>query len=224
MLKSKRGKAAEIVVCERCGTEFLKETCNIRHAKHHYCSVICKSNTVSTKEFPCSECGTTVIKQAHIVARYPNGRHFCCLSHAASFNNRLREKTRRSKIEAVFFDRLVATFPEIEMIPNDKTILPGTEVDVAIPKLRLAIEWNGIVHLQPIYGQEKLELIQRRDAKKSQMAADLDIRLIVISDTDSKKKTLNRAYAEVCSIISSLVRLAGPDPATSTPPELCSTN
>ena len=205
MLKSKRGKAAEWVVCERCGDRFLKEVCNIRHTTHNYCSGRCRRNEQSTKTFPCAECGDPVVKQAAVRARYPNGRHFCCQSHAATFNNRLRQKTRRSKIEAEFFDRLVATFPEIEMIPNDKTMLPGIEVDVAIPSLRLAIEWNGVVHFQPIYDQEKLDVIQRRDAAKAQLAADLEIRLVVINDTDSSKKTLDRAYADVCSIISSLL-------------------
>lgn len=123
----------------------------------------------------------------------------------ATFNNRLRRRANRSKIETEFFDRLVASFPDIKMIPNDKEMLPGVEVDVAIPSLRLAIEWNGVIHFQPIYGQEKLNVVQRRDAMKSQLAADLEIRLIVINDTDSKKATLNRAYADVCEIISALL-------------------
>ena len=92
------------------------------------------------------------------------------------------------------------------MIPNDKAMLPGIEVDVAIPSLRLAIEWNGVVHFQPIYGQEKLDVIQRRDAMKAQLAADLEIRLVIINDTDSSKRTLNRAHADVCEIISELLK------------------
>lgn len=154
----------------------------------------------------CAECNTPVSRKGSEINKNNSGRYFCCQSHAATYNNRLREKTRRSKIEAAFYDRLVAAFPDIEMLPNDKTMLPGMEVDIAIPSLSLGIEWNGVVHLQPIYGQEKLEIIQRRDAMKSDLAAELDIRLVTISDHDSSKKTLERAFDEVSEIIVSLLQ------------------
>lgn len=203
MLKSKRGKAAELVVCETCGDKFLKEVCNIRQTNHNYCSQSCRRND---DQFMCAECNTPVSRKGSEINKNNSGRYFCCQSHAATYNNRLREKTRRSKIEAAFYDRLVAAFPDIEMLPNDKTMLPGMEVDIAIPSLSLGIEWNGVVHLQPIYGQEKLEIIQRRDAMKSDLAAELDIRLVTISDHDSSKKTLERAFDEVSEIIVSLLQ------------------
>ena len=206
MLKSKRGKSAQFVNCERCGFRFLKEVYEIQKSPHHFCSGRCVRNEDATLVFACAECGRKISRTSCENQKSKSGRAFCCKSPAATFNNRIREKTRRSKIEAAFYDRLVEAFPDVEMIPNDNTMLPGMEVDVAIPSLSLGIEWNGVVHLQPIYGQEKLELIQRRDAMKSQLAAAANIRLIVISDTDSSKKTLDRAFDEVHEILSELLQ------------------
>jgi hypothetical protein len=70
----------------------------------------------------------------------------------------------------------------LEIEANDKTLIPGYEVDIAIPSLRLAIEWNGGVHHKPIYGEEKLAIIQKRDEEKRRLAASLGIHLVAISD------------------------------------------
>lgn len=77
---------------------------------------------------------------------------------------------------------------------------------MAIPQLRLAIEWNGIVHFKPIYGQETLETLRERDDRKLRMAKMSDVNLIVIADLDSRAKTLDRAFDEVRSIINSLIQ------------------
>ena len=78
------------------------------------------------------------------------------------------------------------------MIPNDRRMLDGYEVDIAIPSLRLAIEWNGAIHRKPIYGQATLDRIQRRDQERLTLAARHEIDLVVIDDQESTEAAVRR--------------------------------
>ena len=55
-----------------------------------------------------------------------------------------------------------------------------------IPSLKLAFEVQGIFHYEPIFGQEKLEQIQKNDLEKIQKCKELDITLICINTTTQK--------------------------------------
>ena len=54
------------------------------------------------------------------------------------------------------------------------------ELDFYIPKLKLAIELNGITHYKPVYGKEKFERQQRNDALKRELCKEKGITLIEI--------------------------------------------
>ena len=84
-------------------------------------------------------------------------------------------------------------------------MLDGLEADISIPSLNLAIEWNGIVHFKPIYGQTKLDKIQDKDAEKLKIAANKNINLIVIPDLVSNNKILKQAFDDVKVIINKLI-------------------
>jgi hypothetical protein len=142
-----------------------------------------------------------VIKRPIDLKKMRNGRGFCSRSCAVSFNNKLKRKSRRSKVEVKFFQLLCARFPDLTMLPNDKTLIPGLETDIAIPSLKIAVEWNGIVHFEPIYGHEKLSAIQRKDAEKKLKATELGIHLIIISDFASDSKTVSEAFEQVSEFI-----------------------
>jgi len=71
------------------------------------------------------------------------------------------------------------------MVPNDRKLLDGYEIDISIPGLKLAIEWNGPLHRKPIYGDATLARIQRNDAAKSKLAQERGIELVVIEDLKS---------------------------------------
>ena len=91
------------------------------------------------------------------------------------------------------------------MKPNDKSLLDGLEVDIAIPSLNLAIEWNGIVHYKPIYGEKKLAQIKVKDAEKQKIAEEKLIDLIVITDMVSDQDRLEEALSEVSGVIKQLI-------------------
>ena len=63
----------------------------------------------------------------------------------------------------------------------------GSELDIYIPSLKLAFEIQGIFHYEPIFGQEKLDQIQKNDLEKIQRCEELNIKLIHI-DTRTQKR------------------------------------
>jgi hypothetical protein len=56
----------------------------------------------------------------------------------------------------------------------------GIELDFYFPDIRLAIEINGIVHYEPIYGPKTFERIQNADQQKIIKTSELGIELIIV--------------------------------------------
>lgn len=205
--RSKRPKTT--CVCAYCGNRFEKETSQLskpRYSGRDFCSTKClgmHKHDNGTVSCLCAECKQPMVKIRSEYERHTN--LFCSHSCSATFNNRLRKSARRSKIEIEFFDRLQSAFPSIEMLPNDRTMLDGMEVDIAIPSLQMAIEWNGLVHFSPIWGEEKLVDVQNRDRRRIELASRKDINLIVICDDRSNKQVLSKALKDVSAIIDSIL-------------------
>lgn len=206
--------------CNYCKNDFKRllatHNNNINNLSHKHQNIFCSrgccdkfKSEKNTIIIDCGSCGQKLTKQKSQAKRSKTGKTFCNQSCAATYNNKLKRKSRRSKIEAKFYNLIVKEFPSLDILSNDKTMLNGYEVDVAIPELQLAIEWNGIVHFKPIYGQTKLDRIQTRDTEKLKIASDKDINLIVISDLVSNDKILKQAFNEVKCIIQDLMPLPG---------------
>jgi len=193
-------------ICEQCYKTFDKKLNHIKRTAHNFCSKKCCEifRTKDRIQKKCEHCNNDLEIEQRLVKKSKTGRFFCNKSCAASYNNKLKRKSRRSKMEAKFYDLIVKEFPELDILPNDKTMLDGYEVDISIPELQLAIEWNGIVHFKPIYGQTKLDKVQTRDAEKLKIASNKDINLIVISDLVSDDKILKQAFDDVKNIIEGL--------------------
>ena len=169
-----------------------------------FCSQECYGEYNSkTKIKECKNCKKEIKRQTSQLKKTKYS--FCSKSCAATYNNKLKRKSRRSKIEAKFYDLIVKEFIDLNILSNDKTMLDGYEVDIAIPELKLAIEWNGIVHFKPIYGTTKLNKIQSRDSQKLKIASNKNINLIVIPDLVSNDKILNKAFNDVKNIINKLI-------------------
>jgi hypothetical protein len=72
-------------------------------------------------------------------------------------------------------------FPSLYIIKNDRVLLPsGLEVDILIPRLKLAIELNGPVHYFPLFGNQKLAKIQAADISKQIEIQSVGYNLLVI--------------------------------------------
>jgi endogenous inhibitor of DNA gyrase (YacG/DUF329 family) len=188
----KRSKST--TTCEQCGKKFQKEAYDFKRTKHNFCSTKCHGlfQRKRIKKI-CGNCGKEIIIRKGEHKKSKSGKSFCSKSCAATYNNKLKRKSRRSKIEKKFYNLLIKEFPTLNISANNKTMLDGLEIDVAIPELKLGIEWNGIIHFKPIHGEQKLKNIQEKDAQKQKIASNKDINLIVISDLVSNDDMLKKS-------------------------------
>jgi endogenous inhibitor of DNA gyrase (YacG/DUF329 family) len=200
------GRKGILVNCENCGGEFEKEASEIASTSHNFCSLRCHGEAGKNQvTVTCMHCGDEFTRKRSSIGKTKSGKFFCSSSCSAKHSNALRQWSRRSKSEKELYDHLVVTFPDLEILPNDKTMLDGLEVDVAIPSLSLAIEWNGAVHFKPMFGESHLAKTQERDRKKLAIASRQDINLIVIADPNFNREVLEQAKVDTVSIISGLL-------------------
>lgn len=195
-LKQKCNNCGKIFkrVARKCPEELKKRLGII--VKNTFCCQECHYN-YSREYKQCGWCGKDLVVVASYAQKSKSGHNFCNGSCSASYNNTKRRKSRRSKMEIMLFEMIKEEFPELDIIDNDKELLDGYELDIAIPSLNFAIEWNGIVHFEPIYGKDKLDNIKQRDLDKKIKARENQIELMVIPDLVSTEKYVKEAFQEV---------------------------
>lgn len=189
-----------------------------------YCSVECVKKSRIRKQIKCATCDKlttnkkycglqciprsdknricTICKNPYIAKRK---RQIMCSKECGKIhfhNMRINLKGRRSKFEILLYEYLVNKYPELNIISNDRTTFNGLEIDIWIPELKLAIEWNGPFHYIPIRGESFLKSQQDRDKKKIYLADDLNIHLIVIpADKQINKTKFKEITDGIVSII-----------------------
>lgn len=162
----------------------------------NFCIDKCKNDynrLLTVKEFNCKVCDklfTGYIKK--------NPR-FCGSSCAAIYNNSHKTKGyRRSKLEKYLENKLINEYPDIKFIFNSKKAI-NSELDIYIPKLKLAFELNGIFHYEPIYGKETLSKIINNDNRKFQACLENNIELCIIDTSKQKyfKESTSIVYLDI---------------------------
>jgi hypothetical protein len=151
-----------------------------------------KNRRIERVVIKCINCKTDISVRPFQVKK----RKFCSGSCRNVFNNKFI-CGNRSKAEVLLENRLKDTFPELEMLFNNRKILDGLELDVYIPNLKLAIEWNGIFHIKNIRGN--LETVQKKDKMKLDRCNELGIELFVIEDPASNPKFVTKKIEEIIS-------------------------
>lgn len=173
----------------------------------YYCSETCRNagrQRNKIEETKCSNCGKIFIPSTNIDKRSKSKNRFCCLSCAASYNNKHKTAgTRRSKLEKWLEEKLSTLYPNLEIKYCNKTAI-NSELDIYIPSLKLAFELNGIYHYEPIHGQNKLEQIQRNDANKFQLCQENNISLCII-DTSQHKYVTEKSSIKYLDIITEII-------------------
>ena len=127
-------------------------------------------------------------------------------------NAYVRQQKRRSKCEIYLCQLIKDEFPNLKIVPNERKILNGYEIDVAIPSLNFGIEWNGKCHYFPIYGEEKLKIIQQRDSEKQEIAKSKNFNLVVVPDLVSNRPFVEKVYIDISKMIKELVDSCGIEP------------
>jgi len=196
--------------CYQCDKTFYKPKNQIQAiqkgkttAVGEYCSKSCQhTSRVTKQEVICKNCNKTFLKIKSNIIKTPNS--FCSMSCAGTYNN--KHKThgyRRSKLEVYLEDQLTQKFADLEIHFNRKDTI-GSELDIYIPSLNLAIELNGIFHYEPIFGSNKLNQIQANDFSKSKACFDKEIDLCVI-DTSQQKRFTESSSQVFLNIITDII-------------------
>lgn len=162
----------------------------LRTQEKNFCSKECQSsNQVTAVTKPCGHC-QTLVTRTFAEEKAAKRNVFCNHSCAAKYNNVHKTTgSRRSKLETYLEEQLKILYPNLQIICNGKETIES-ELDFYFPELRFAIELNGIVHYEPIYGQDKFERIQSNDKQKMIKCSELGIELMVISVADQHKFTV----------------------------------
>ncbi len=112
--------------------------------------------------------------------------------HSEAAKGIRRASTEGSQLEKAIQAGLVQAgyrveFHREQFLKNDKL-----QLDLFLPEKNIAIEVDGVMHFQNIYGQEHLDKTKKRDNVKNGLIMSLGITLIRIRQT----KELSRTYIE----------------------------
>lgn len=205
--------------CEHCGKIFYEYKKMIKFIENNpekyknagrFCSRSCadyfmhKQKSQFCLETICSNCGKAFkIKQSE-AKKSKTGNHFCSKSCAVTYNNTHKTHgTRRSKLEIYLENKLSELYPNLEIKYNSKEEI-NSELDIYIPKYKLAFELNGIFHYEPIFGGQKLEQTQNNDKNKFQLCQENKISLCVI-DTSSLKYFKEQNAEKYLNIVTNII-------------------
>lgn len=206
----------KIVDCRRCGKQTAKSIGrfneSIKNGWNFFCSISCRyAYKEKRKEFFCAFCSKSV-KKTPAQVRQTKSNIFCSKSCAAYYNNKHKKGgIRRSKLERYLEQELKTNFPSIEFLCNTNKMF-GVELDFYFPDLKLAIELNGIVHFEPIYGVEKLKRVQDIDRKKAEKCKQAGIELHIIDvsrEPHLTQKLKEQHWATVKELVTSKKKRAG---------------
>ena len=145
----------------------------------------------------CTNCNSEFEKLPSQIKKTIN--HFCSKSCSASYNNKHKTTgNRRSKLEVWLEEQLTQLYPDLPIDFNKKSAI-GSELDIYIPSLNLAIELNGIFHYEPIYGTNKLDQIQNNDKNKFMLCIEHKIDLCIIDTSGQKyvKPSTSQKYLDI---------------------------
>ena len=173
---------------------------------HKYCSRNC-SNLKQSKglKVKCNQCNKMFIKKQKEIKK--STKNFCSLSCNATYQNQHKNiGFRRSKIEIYLEEIFKTRYPHLSILCNDRSL--GYELDFYFPDLKFAIELNGPVHYEPIYGNDKFNKIQNIDQQKNILCYQKGIELCVvdISKVTYWKPLKYKEYEDkLCIIIDSIL-------------------
>jgi len=147
-------------------------------------------------EFICPVCGKVLMVTENEFKK----RKYCSGTCRNKINNK-KIFGVRSKAEIYLEERLKNGFPNLIMMFNDREVLNGKELDVYIPSLNLAIEWNGIYHYKKIRDDGFFEKTTNKDKQKIDECVELGIELYIVKDLTSGKKFIKEETEKIIKFV-----------------------
>lgn len=191
--------------CECCGNVFYTQKRIIKDKRgvKKYCSRKCMSTIKKTKKLViCKQCGKEFLKKPCEIRDTNN--NFCSRSCSTSYGNAHKKTgSNRSKLEIWIEGQLSNLYPDLKILYNNSSII-GAELDIYIASLNLAFELNGILHYEPIFGENKLIQTQKNDQNKFQLCQNKGISLCII-DTSSQKYFKENSSKKYLDIITNII-------------------
>lgn len=201
--------------CEECGKFFGKSLKEVEDSLHSFCSHHCSATFYNRKRW-----GAKWEQETARVPKVPKPLHTCKSCGKETKNRSYCDGTcrnkalnplikgNRSKAERWLVAALKGAYPLWTIEENNRIMLDGLELDLYIPEIKLAIEWNGIFHFEPIRGQDKLERIMVKDNTKIERCRELGIELIVICDRTSHDSFIRQTIAALIEQLEPLYKMA----------------
>lgn len=132
------------------------------------------------------ECERTVLDEFTIL--YSSYRLLAATENVVRKEFKVKEIGDAWTSETLLFGMIRQMFPNREVLRHERPAwLNGLELDIYIPSLRLAIEYQGEQHFDPIKswgGQEALDALKHRDTLKKNLCKKNKIRLVYMNYTD----------------------------------------
>lgn len=109
-------------------------------------------------------------------------------------NEAVRESSKSgSKLEKYILNKLLYDGYAVEFHKEQNLVNTKLQIDLFIPKLRVAIEVDGPSHFEPVWGQEALKRNKKYDNKKSGLILGKGLVLIRIMQT----RDFSKARADI---------------------------
>ena len=216
-----KNKPLKHITCDICNIEYtaknIKKKCPFCETPKKFYDCNCRKCIVCNTEFftlPsknrkfCKNCNDMKKIQLHnwscpicekilLLTTYEMKKKKYCSGICRNVINNKSMKGSRSKAEKMLEESLKIAFPHWEILFNDRKVLNGLELDVYIPHLKFAIEWNGIFHFEDIHNNGKLDKIFNRDLLKIDLCKTLGISLLSICDRTSHTKFIKETISEL---------------------------
>lgn len=119
-------------------------------------------------------------------------------------SNRAKEvQGKGSRLERYVAEELRKRGYVVEERSTNYTAGKQFEVDIALPKERIAIEIDGPTHFLPIHGEEHLAQQQERDSRKDEMVNSVGMNMLRIRDNNGplSKVRIDRIEQAIKEII-----------------------